>query len=38
MQGIRSAKKKGGEGVWGNMVVVSYMAVWIIWLAQKSEA
>lgn len=36
MQGLRSSEKKGGEGVWGNMAVVSYLAVWIIGLAQKT--
>lgn len=37
MNGIRSSEKKGGEGVQGNIVVVSYLDVWITWLAQKME-
>lgn len=37
MQGIRGSEKKGGEGAWGNMVAVSYLAVWITWLAQKAD-
>lgn len=37
MQGLKSSEKKGGAGVWGNMVAITYLTVWIIWLAQKTE-